>query len=244
MMKKHRRSLAAAIAALVLSLGLGMKPAHAALISYMDRASFDLANPGLPVEGFQKARSTGFAQFTGPLNSATNNASFQPGDILPGISFFDNPGPDSNQLALLPAGLVANPTTALAQNGPKSDALDIAFGTNVGAVGFDIFQNFAGSPRPVTPQPYPVSVFGAGNVLLGSFTSTVPTNGGFFGVSSTNGSEITRVSINNTSAFDVVDNVAFGTAVVVPAPEPPTWAMMLLGLASLAISTRRKKQPA
>lgn len=211
---------------------------NALLITYVDRSAFNLANPGLPLEGFQNA-NTGTAPFTGPLNSTTNNASFSPGDILPGITFVDNPGPGSSGMFVAGPGQSSNPTTAIGQNSPSTDALDILLSPGVTAIAFDIFQNFGGGSQSGVTQLYPISVFGSSG-LLGSFTASVPSGqAGFFGVSSTNPGEITRVSINLTTAFDVIDNVAFGGSASIP--EPSTLLLLCTGLFGLAAVQRKRK---
>lgn len=207
----------------------------AGLIVYATRAAFDAANPGLPVEGFENT-SAGTTAFTGPLNSATNNAVFSTGSILPGITFVDNPGPGINGMFLAGPGQSSNPTRAIGQNTPATDALDILFdGPGVAAVAFDVFQNFGFGSQSGQTQDYPVQIFGASG-LLGTINVSVPSGAaGFFGVSSDT-ELITRVSINRTDAFEVIDNVAFGgTLSVSPIPEPPSlavWGVVALGLAA------------
>ena len=73
---------------------------------YTTRGSFVGANPGLPTETFE-AGAIGpgsYTFFSGPLNSTTSNPWFDPGDIRPGISLSDNPGPDGGELVLVGVG--------------------------------------------------------------------------------------------------------------------------------------------
>jgi hypothetical protein len=223
--------LTAVCAAFLLSVASG---AEAALIFYPNLAAFNAANPGLAFEGFQNANG-GTQAFTGPLNSTTNNAAFSPGDILPGIEFTDTPGPGGNEMFIAGPGQSSNPTTAIGQNTPPSDALDILFAPTVGAVSFNIFQNFGGGSQSGVNQIYPVSVYGPGNVLLGSINITVASGqAGFFGVRSD--SPISKISVNNPNAFDVIDDVQFGQV-----PEPATLSMLGLGLVAGAVARRRAK---
>ena len=61
--------------------------AQAALAIHGDRAAFDSANPSLAVEDFGEARvpQGGIDAMPNPLDSATSNAIFQPGEILAGL---------------------------------------------------------------------------------------------------------------------------------------------------------------
>jgi hypothetical protein len=229
----------AACAGLVLGT---MGRADAILTFYVNRAAFDAANPGLPIEGFQNA-NTGTAAFTGPLDMNSNNASFSPGDILPGITFQDNPGPDAGAMFVAGPGQSTNPTTAIGQNFPASDAMDILLNPGVNAVAFDIFQNFGGGSQSGVTQPYPVNIFGASGLLGSTIVLVATGQSGFFGVSSDVPGEIVRVSLNHAGAFDVIDNVAFGASRQ-DVPEPSTLAFagaMGIGLLALGRSRLRRK---
>jgi hypothetical protein len=141
-------------------------------------------------------------------------------------------------------GQSANPTTAIGQNFPSTDALDILLNPGITAIAFDIYQNFGGGAQAPTPQPYSVSIFGTSG-LLGTTLVSVPSGGGFFGVSSTT-DLITGVSVNNATAYDVIDDVAFGSANVQPVPEPASFIFTLtgitvLGAGSLVARYRRKR---
>lgn len=69
---------------------------------YTDRPTFDASNHGLSIEDFEEGvvPVNGAVPMDAPLDSTTNNGFFAPGDILPGIRFQDNPGPDANHLFL------------------------------------------------------------------------------------------------------------------------------------------------
>ena len=208
-------------------------PAHAALTTYADRAAFTAAAGPLAVEGFQSCANLTIA-FTGPLDAASDNDACGPGDIAPGIAFVDDPGPDGNAMFLAAAGFSGNGSTALGQTTPASDALNIDLSVPVTEVGFDIFQNFGGGAQLPGSAIYTVRVF-TGSTLLGAFDVPVePSVGGFFGVASDT-DLITRISLNNALAFDMIDDIAFTTDDV---PEPAPLAFLAIGLAALA--TRRR----
>jgi hypothetical protein len=123
---------------------LASDPAVAALIFFPDRASFNAANPNVTSENFETpvappGPSGAGVNFSGPLDSTTNNAIFQPGDIADGIRFsttgvtFD--------LVLYPATVpfATFPSQVLGTPGAPF-ILTIEFtAANVFAVGMDLF---------------------------------------------------------------------------------------------------------
>jgi hypothetical protein len=208
---------------------------EATLVFYTDRASFDTANPGLAVEGFENANSAGNPTFAGPLDSTTNNGIFATGSILPGISFGETGGNIADGLYLaepLQNGVGVNPTNALGINLPPSSGFDILLNPGVTAFALDLFQNSSGGEQTGVPQDYTVDIFGTSG-LLGSTTTTVQSGqAGFFGVSSTELGAITEITVTSVSGFyEVIDNVAFGTAAV---PEPSSLALCGLGVVAAA----------
>lgn len=216
----------------ILALLIGtVQSADAALIFFSDRASFNAANPGLPVEGFEDADTTSSEGFTGPLSSTSSNPpAFSPGDILPGVTFQTT---TSNDMFLAGAGQSSNPTLAIGVNDPESDAMEILFAPGVSAAAFDLFQNFGGGSQSGTDQDYLVQIFGTGG-LIGSTTVTVPSgSAGFFGVQTTIAGEITEINANNLTAFEVIDDVAFGGAPGVAVPLPGTAALVITGAAAM-----------
>lgn len=211
--------------------------ARAAVVIYGNSAAFNGAAPGLPVEGFQNANTALTSPFNGPLNSATSNAVFSPGDILPGINITDST-PGSVDLFLAGVGQSSNPSLAVGSNFPGSDALILQFSPGVNAVAFDLFQNFGGGAQSGVNQVYVVSLFDTSNVLIGAFNVNVGSGtGGFFGgISDTT---IGSISILGPGgAFEVIDNVHFGLAAV---PEPASllaWTL-LSGVALAGYRLRR-----
>jgi hypothetical protein len=217
----------------LLSVGMLLvapRPAAAQVTVFGSRALFNAANPGLPIEDFEAANVAGsFVTFTGPLNSATNNGTFTTGNILPGISLVDDPGPGANDLLALGTGAVTGATKAVG-NFTSPDALDLLFAPGVSAVGFDLFA--AGSPGRPVDATVVVQLFDGG----GQISSTlVPTGGDIVFVGFSSVTPIVRVSLlganQTTSRF--VDNVAFGSSIASAAPEPASLA--LLGVTGLPV---------
>src|SRR5689334_14012098 len=114
----RRRALSARVLPVLGLLGVSSmllvapRSAAAQVTTFTTRASFNAANPGLPLEDFEEATlaPSTFGNITGPLNTTSNNIAFVPGDILPGLSLVDNPGPDSNGLVVLGTGTVIGTT--------------------------------------------------------------------------------------------------------------------------------------
>ncbi len=165
------------------------------------RTIFDAAAPGLPDEDFEdgSAAPASFVICNAPLNSTSNDACFTPGEILPGIEIQDNPGPSSGGLVILGAGFYGNPSIVMGAY-LFADSIDLRFPNNsVFSVGMDIYIN--------SPGVIGITIFGLDGAILGTSTVNATTTGRFWGV--TSDQVITRVALNST-ADDLVDNVAFG----------------------------------
>ncbi|MFO0841065.1 MAG: PEP-CTERM sorting domain-containing protein [Gemmataceae bacterium] len=219
----------------------GLGQSKAGITTYGTRAAFDVAAPGVPVEGFQNADTSSTGAFTGPLNSSSNIPGFfSPGDILPGITL----STQSNNMFTAGPGQSSNPTLAVGSNFPGSDSLELVFGPGVTALAFDLFQNFGGGSQSGSNQTYQVSLYDTSDVLIGTYNATVPSgSAGFFGATS-DSALIGRASIlGPNNAFEVVDNIAFGQANAEAVPEPASIAMLLVGTMGVAgYGWRRRKQ--
>jgi hypothetical protein len=84
----------------------------------------------LAVEGFSEAMAVAgsITACDAPVNSASNDDCFSPGEIIPGVRFVDNPGPETDGLALLGANFAgtSNPGNILT-NKTFANLYDVEF---------------------------------------------------------------------------------------------------------------------
>jgi hypothetical protein len=175
-----------------------------------------------------------------PLDATTDDAAFDPGDIPPGVAFFST---TTAQLVLAgPAyaefGWSGFPSQVLHSERTDCDAIEAVFTGGVNAVSLLAFGE-SGSVG--------ISLYGAGDVLLGSTTVTTSATGGFFGALSQQ--PILRLVVNapnpaDCGNFEAIDDLAFGTVdLVVPIPTLGGIAMAALALvlaaAAFALLRRR-----
>jgi len=171
---------------------------------YNTWGSFNADFSGLPVEDFEEGNVApgDIEGCTAPLDYTTNDICFQPGDILEGVRFVDNPGPGPDYyIALLSAGVVGNPSQSIVAD-TFSDSLDVFFFHPVNTVGFDLVSIFSDSEVLIT-------IYGPGDVVLWQARSNGTNAGSFFGFHTTD--QITRVNLNSVAGqAEGVDNLAFG----------------------------------
>ena len=169
------------------------------------RSEFDVLAPGLPIEDFEDGTvpAGGVTVCTGPFDSTTNNACFNPGDILPGVAAQDNPGPDTNGMVILGPGFASvGNSSVVAGAASFADGTNILFpNDDVTAFGMDVLINVAGTVG------YTVRGIG-NNVLATGDINVAPNSSTFLGY--VGDQVITSVSLSSPSG-ELVDNVAFGT---------------------------------
>jgi len=221
-MKSSRRLVGCVLGALVTILAVGSE-VQAAAIFTTNSAAFLAANPGLTLEDFEAASlASGTAGvFAGPLNSATNNSVFQPGDIVAGFSLTTTSGD-----IYADRDFAGNSGATVSSNFFNAD-LNIGFTPLVTAIGIDLKQ-WNGSNGTWT-----VEAFDVANVSLGSFV----TGNTFLGI--TSDVAIGRLFINKPDQGAVIDNLRFGAAGT-PVPEPSTLTLLGLGIAAGARKLRNR----
>lgn len=178
---------------------------------YPDRATFDAAFPGLPIEDWEDFTDTGIIGCDAPANDGTSCVGgYDVGDILPGLEIDCalNSGPAGNGLVIVPPGFNGNDTIEFGSN-TFDDNTIINFDPPVDAVGFDISCHF-GSPS------VDILVYdGIGGLIwAGNYSPCDPT-GAFVGWSADVPDGIGRIELNDPSGASTehIDDVAFGDVV-------------------------------
>ena len=229
-MKKIHRKHVTAAASLILSMTCWS--ARGAIVLHDNRAAFELAAPGLPVETFENLDLTQTSNTQSPPlefanlapylgNSSNDGVSVFPGDILPGIEIFS-----PNGLAAYRNWRRRVPTVSVWNGAGGGDPLVLSFPGGVTSVGFDIYGIFFENADG------PLTVFDAeGNTLYANDVA-LPGRGMFFGFVST--TPIHQITYKNTFGYYGVDNIAFGTI-----PEPTTGVLAAVGVAMFGLSRRR-----
>lgn len=252
------RNLALSVTVLILAFAISAFNASAQVIFSSDEAQFLSDNPDLGFQNFLSAPATPgtFIVCNAPVDASSNDDCFTPGQILPGIAFSDNPGPDNGSILVFGANFAsnANPQGPLASN-TFTDTLDILFSdpatTRAGFLAGCMIQG-----GPCSDQ-MTIQVFGVSDALIGSTSVAVSSAFNTF-VGVTSGETITRINLSNTinvgSNVEGLLNISFGAAPAPPTPPPaptvtniPTmseWgmiatALMLAAFGMLALRRRR-----
>ena len=192
--------------------------ANGATLVFFDRATFNAAAPGLPIEDFEKAQvANGDIQgIESTLDSSTNDGIFQAGDILDGLRVFAAQGLDIQN------NWFKAPTKSVDSDFEGDNLYAYFYNGNVTAVGFDLLGEFTENAAEN------VTVYdGRGNVL--AQISVAPPGAGQF-VGFLTDTPIDHILFEAGFETRGLDNVAFGA---VSAPEPHTLATLLAGLLAL-----------
>ena len=190
---------------------------------------------------------TSQAAFAAAAGPATNTATFESfsngvqGQTLvdAGILFTSLPGghPQHDVYIARPNNLtntIQNSTYVLTADGDENFQIQLNGGGTFGSLGFDFISNQYNSPT--------ITLFGVGNVSLGTFTITNAKNAyAYFGAVSDTPIAYARTTVDRGYIQDTAyDNVAIGPLTGAAVPEPSTWSFMLFGFAAVGSSLRRR----
>jgi hypothetical protein len=175
------------------------------LTVYPDRAAFNAANPGLPVEDFEDVAVLpgSLCVSPSPADANTNNICVSAGDITQGLAIAAT-GPNQgapDALVAWDGGTFSNPTNAIGANF-FSDDTEVRFNPGVTAAAMDVYAIGAGTVN--------VLVYDTSGNLLGSAAVPAPALR-FVGVSS-DAAPIGRIHLALPDDLTLVDDVAFGGA--------------------------------
>lgn len=166
---------------------------------YTDREVFEADAPNLPTEDFESGSTAAMTvvECPDPLTLGNEGTCFPPDTLLPGFAVASSSG---RSVVALGAGVVGQPSTAVAANFFGDYTLVNFSSSDVYAVGFDLFGT--------DPGPYEVVV----NDSNGG-SDSIFADSGFVGVVSD--TPITRIDLLGGGFGEVIDNLSFGT------PIPP-----------------------
>jgi hypothetical protein len=194
------------------------RDAHAAIITYNDRTTFNSNSTGRTDIAFETAPAGGTTYYGATTGTTFGTVAFT-GSNLYTIDAANTSGQfnynsgDSLYMAV-PGGVV-----------------NVMLPSNVTAVGFDFMSSYNGG---VGTFQFTIN----GQNFNG--TSLAYPNRAFFGF--TSDTAITSLSYQSTSNnISLIDNFSFGTRVV-PTPEPSTYAMMALGCIALCVLAAKRKK--
>jgi len=177
---------------------------------YVDRATFQAANPGLPLEDFTATSVPpgGITACNPPLDSTTNDACFSAGSVIPGFSLGVTVDGGGGQYVTINNAL-GLPCVAV---GPNSfvDETDWNFNPAVAGAGLDIFTPLGGG------ETFTMEAFGPGGSLGTMNYVAGGTAAVFVGVDTVDPGGITRIEIREAvdSTGDLFCDLEFGGAPV------------------------------
>lgn len=203
------------------------------LTTFADLGSFDAATGGFTAETFDNGATAagGLGACTEPVNSASNDVCFAPGDLIDGFSITSSSG---GGMVVLGDGFIGQPSAVVGAI-TFADSTRVAFSPVVTAVAFD---GFSGAPGPADVT---VTVFDGGGGTIGTVTITTTADNvsEFFGFTSP--VPIASINIEGIGGTgELIDNLQFGDSAVgpdlPPTPQVPTLSQFgLLLLAGLML---------
>jgi hypothetical protein len=156
------------------------------LTFYPNRATFETAWPGLPMEDFTgtSVGNGGITACDPPLNSATNDACFTTGSVIDGFSLGVTVDTGGGMYVT-----INNVFVPCVNVGPNSfsDEADWNFSPAAAAVGMDLYTPLGGG------ETFGVEVFGPGGSLGSTNIVAGGTSAVFVGVDTTDAGGITRI---------------------------------------------------
>jgi hypothetical protein len=233
-----------AVAVLMLA-SAGSGRAEAGLLFFTNEASFDAATSSLSTQTFAAANiaAGSVVPVDSPLNSATNDGIFAPGNILAGLTISSPPQPGEPALTIVGVNGYSNVNKMVSVTQTDSP-LSLGFAPPVTAASANLFSIIDNSSPSVS-----VSVYSPTSTVLG--TGSAPNlpgsgSGKFFGVIATNGDTIGLITFGPFLGHLGIDRVQFGTAASSAVPEPSSLTMTgIAGLLALGSRRfRRKMTPA
>jgi hypothetical protein len=203
------------------SVRIQHKPAAQKSLGFYDNfTAFDNDHPGLLVQDFSASTipDNTVEIFPHPLDAASNNAWFNPGDIMPGVQFLASNNHAGEEMAVLGIGFAGNSRKTIAPN-YFADCFIIMFDPPVSAVWMDVAHFYSdGSCN--------IEIYDAGNNLLGSDVTPASNDGVFWGV----GSDVPIARIEICSTGDWAQGIS---RIAFQAGEPPVavplarWGVLL-----------------
>jgi hypothetical protein len=186
---------------------------------YCNFTSFDNDYPGLLVQDFSASTVPDHSihDMPHPLDAATNNDWFNPGDIMPGVQFWASNDHAGDEIVVLGINFQGNSRKTIASN-YFTDCFIIMFDPPVSAVWMDIVE-YEGSGF------CNIEIYDAGNNLLGSDVTSASNDGIFWGVGSD--VPIARIEICSTgNGAEGISRIAFQGEEPVAVPLAK-WGMLL-----------------
>lgn len=187
-----------------------LRTVQGTLTFFADRASFQVAHPGLPAEDFTgtSVPGGGVVACPPPLNDATNDACFSAGSVIAGFDLGVTIDGGGGQYVVL-NNAVGMPCVGV---GPNSfaDETDWDFSPAVRAVAVDLYTPLGGG------ETLNFEIFGPGGSLGMVVVIGGGTGGSFFGVDTVDPGGISRIEVREAvdSTGDLFCDLEFGEAPV------------------------------